>query len=205
MQELKVFMENDVIEISNDKYTNVNCDDMSMAPDIGVEYKYLQVSDAVWYENYYIDLNNSLYEFEEEKLQELLELLANWEQPEGQEGNPTLEQLQVLKRTEIKEAMESELREGYKCPSTEFLMDATLDDISKLKAGYDLEVAAGSESMDIRDYNNTTHSDVALEDVNNMVLELGLNYKNALVKKWGKDDEILSATDKETVEDVTWN
>ena len=90
------------ITISNDTYGQVVCvGDVSVLPDIGVEYNYLQWSDAAWYEKYWVDLNNHIQSFTSEQVAYLQDLVVNWQQPLGQEGNPTLGQAQGFKKAEL--------------------------------------------------------------------------------------------------------
>ena len=97
MIEIKVVKSDSIVFVSNDVYTNVVCTDIGLAPDIGVDYEYLQYSDSAWYECYYVDANNHLYELTDEQKTSLLDVVSNWVQPLGQEGNPTLEQAQLSK------------------------------------------------------------------------------------------------------------
>ena len=102
MLKIEVRKEQNNIVIDNATYPNsVVCTDITTAPDIGVEYIYLQWSDAVWYEKFYVDLNNHIQAFTEEQLLYIEDICTNWIQPLGQEGNLTLEQSRVLKNKEI--------------------------------------------------------------------------------------------------------
>ncbi len=87
--------------------------------------------------------------------------------------------------------------------SVAITMDATYEDIGKLKDGYDLAVTAGVTDMVVRDFNNNNHT-LALADVNTILLELGSNYQTQLNKLWGYKDSINIAATITEVEAVQW-
>ncbi|RMG28678.1 MAG: hypothetical protein D6732_18465, partial [Methanobacteriota archaeon] len=112
----------------------------------------------------------------------------------GPWGNPDLykwkpapksRQLEILKQqkeAEIKAAFNTALASGYTCTNG-ITMNARLEDVLKLKAGYDLAMKLNQTTMDIRDYNNVTHSAVPIADVDVMITELGTNYQTLWTKK----------------------
>ena len=104
MLEIKVYKDNGAIDITNDTYNNVVCTDINLAPDIGVEYQYLQWNDAIWADNYYVDMNNSLFAFTDAMIATVAKAVVEWVQPLGQEGNPTLEQAKVIKLSKLNES-----------------------------------------------------------------------------------------------------
>ena len=84
--ENSVYVENDtypsgVFHIGNDKF-----------PDIGVDYLYIQFSSAIWEQDYYVNLNNQLFDLTEEMLATLNTVASTWTQDLGQQGNPNDEQ-----------------------------------------------------------------------------------------------------------------
>lgn len=105
MLKIEVRKESNHVIIENDKYKpQVNCFDASYIPDIGVDYIYLQWSDAIWYEKFYVDLNNHIQPFTAEQLAYIEGICANWVQPLGQEGNLTVEQAKITKTIQITDA-----------------------------------------------------------------------------------------------------
>ena len=67
--------------------------------DIGVEYQFLQWSDAPWINDYYVDLNNHAHPFTEDMVTLIDTTVTDWVQDLGQEGNPNDEQkMDMIKR-----------------------------------------------------------------------------------------------------------
>jgi len=106
MISIKVFVKDNKIEIINSKYLNgVMCDisnDLSLLPDIGTAYEYLQFDDLKWSEKFYISPDNKVYEFTETQIVYLSSLVNAWVQPLGQDGNPTLEQAKEKQKDYLK-------------------------------------------------------------------------------------------------------
>jgi len=71
---------------------------------------------------------------------------------------------QTAKLSYIKSSFNSTLEAGY-VTTSKIKMDATMQAVTTLKAGYDLAVAAGVTTMSIRDYDNVVHTGVAIADV----------------------------------------
>ena len=98
------------IAIINEKYLNlVNCYDDNLIPNIGVPYIYLQWTDSVWEENYFVDINNHVQQFTDEQLILIEKICKEWVQPLGQEGNPTLEQAKLYKNAKITNTFNDEV------------------------------------------------------------------------------------------------
>ncbi|RME58184.1 hypothetical protein D6779_07075 [Candidatus Parcubacteria bacterium] len=83
-------------------------------------------------------------------------------------------------------------------------MNARLEDILKLKAGYDLAVKLNQTTMDIRDFNNATHTAVPIADVDVMIIELGTNYQTLWAKKNTLLDQVSKATSLAAVKKIVW-
>lgn len=97
--------------IQNNKYpTLVNYfgEDASKLPDIREEYSFLQWSDAIWYDNYYVDMHNTKQSFSVEQLEIISNFVNTWVQPLGQEGNLTIEQQRQNKLVELKKKCDLE-------------------------------------------------------------------------------------------------
>lgn len=104
MKKIVVRKDVDIIVIENDRYSpEVQCIDCGVVIDIGVEYIYLQYSEAVWFDNYYVDQSNRINQFTEDQVSTLCQIVDTWEQPLGQEGNPTPEQIQSKLNIEAKD------------------------------------------------------------------------------------------------------
>jgi hypothetical protein len=118
MLEIKVYKEELEIELCNDTYGKVLCSQIPevmpiLKDDDGneVEYLYLQWNDINEYENFYHNLNNQVFEFSEEQNNYLKDLVLNWEQPLGQEGNLTLDQLKTNKYLDNKASFKLKISE----------------------------------------------------------------------------------------------
>jgi hypothetical protein len=98
---IEVSGHSDTIVIINDLYPNqVYCIGREFFPNIGVPYNYIKWSDEVWEEKYWVDLENTIQEFTQTQLEYLTDLTTNWEQPLGQDGNPTFEQQKESRKQE---------------------------------------------------------------------------------------------------------
>jgi hypothetical protein len=107
------------------------------------------------------------------------------------------------KKQEVINSFSNTLLQGYMCPTSGIEMDAKLDDIDKLQKGYDLEVKLSSSEMVVRDKNNVNHT-IALADVDTMLVELGINYKNLLGRLRSLKDVVDKATTVEEVKGIVW-
>jgi len=114
-----------------------------------------------------------------------------------------LENAKQLKKRGIEQTFNNTLSQGYTC-SNGIKMNSTDSDIRKLKDGYDLANALGSETMIVRDYNNENH-ELTLNEVFDMLKELGANYQTQLQKLWKLKDDIVNSNSIEDVENIRWN
>jgi len=83
-------------------------------------------------------------------------------------------------------------------------MDATMQAVSTFSAGYNLAVAAGVNTMNIRDYNNVVHTGIATSDIQTMLIELGNNCQTQLDKKWMLESKVNEATTQTDLDKITW-
>ena len=137
-----------------------------------------------------------------------------WERALGAEANHVNKISGELTKKELRSAEEvlesvgkekfheikKDFEEASKSFTTSFgyTMDADIDRVARLKSGLDLANLVGSNSLEIRDYNNETHT-VDLITVNSMVLELGINAQTQLQKKWLAQDQIKAAISPQEV------
>ena len=161
---------------------------------------------------YYKDTNNQLYAFEDNVTQEAISkveathntTLSQISEEEYQQAiAPTFEQLQEQKIAEIKSAFNQVVTSGFTC-SNGITMNSNIDDIDKLQKGYDLAVKNGLAAIDIRGFNNITHTAIALSDVDTMLLELGNNYAALLKHKWDLIDAANAAITQAELDAVAW-
>lgn len=111
MNRIEIRKQSNHIVIVNDRYSNgVTCLDPSRVPDIGVDYTYLQWSDIDWENKFYVDLNNLVQPFTAEQLNIISNLVLNWVQPLGQEGNPTLDQAKEILIGRLKNMFDNNMR-----------------------------------------------------------------------------------------------
>ena len=115
----------------------------------------------------------------------------------------TFIQRQEVKITEIKSKFTKATKAGFQCTNG-ITMDADLIDIITLKAGYDLAVSLGATTMNITDYNNSDHLNIAIADVFAMIQELGMNYETLRVKKNTLRKQAKDATDQAGLDKVVW-
>ena len=114
-----------------------------------------------------------------------------------------LEIAKVSKEAELKNAFIQSLLSGFTCANG-ITMDASLGAITKLESGYNLAVRLAATTMDIRDFNNTTHTNTPIADVDAMITELGSNYLAQWTNKNTKIDLVKSKMKVSTVEKVKW-
>jgi len=114
-----------------------------------------------------------------------------------------LEVAKDAKTQEIRNSFETSLFKGFTCTNG-IKMDANLQSIQTLNAGYDLSVKLSNTTMDIRDFSNVTHTTVALVDVDTMIQELGTNWQTQWANKNTKIDLIAAKVKVSTVESITW-
>ena len=133
MKELKVFKDNNIVEVSNDTHIRTASKDLSTLPDLGTAYDYIQYSDSVWYESYYVK-ENSIYEFTDAQKAKLLDYVTNWKQP--------LEEMRKSKIFEINEACQATITGGFKSSAlgSEHFYKSTLEEQSTLNSAINLGV-----------------------------------------------------------------
>jgi len=113
-----------------------------------------------------------------------------------------LNNAKYIKKKEITAKFNNTLRQGYVC-SNGIKMNATWEDITKLNSGYNLTLSLNQTEMIVRDYNNNNHT-LTVEEVKNMLTELGLNYQEQLKKLWSLKDKVVKATTIEEVKSIKW-
>lgn len=111
--------------------------------------------------------------------------------------------LKTEKQSEIKTAFSTAMSSGFTC-SNGIKMDAALSSVLRLKGGYDLCLESGVTTMNIRDFDNVVHTDIPVEEIRTMLIELGANYQTILGKKWLLEDQINKATTATEIEAITW-
>ena len=161
---------------------------------------------------YYKDTNNKPFVFEDNATDEIIakvEATHNTTLTEITKEDyeamiaPTFTDLQKAKVSEIKQAFTTATKAGFTC-SNNITMDADLQDIIALKAGYDLEVSFSSTTIDITDYSNKDHLGVAIDDVFTMIQELGANYKTLRAKKNTLRELVNTATTQSDLDAISW-
>lgn len=87
-------------QVTNAAYPDgVNYYGLSLAPDIGVPYNWVNFDSAVPNQSGYADANGIWFNLNTTQIQYLNDLAANWVQPVGQEGNYTDDQINEAFRT----------------------------------------------------------------------------------------------------------
>lgn len=122
---------------------------------------------------------------------------------EGEDVSVLLDNKKRIKKNEIKTAYEQAINSGFIC-SNGIVMDSEPLKVQMLKSGYELAVANGATTMDIRDFNNTVHKAVPIADVEVMIKELSNNIVSLLQKKWDLEAQIEVVTDEATLSTITW-
>lgn len=107
------------------------------------------------------------------------------------------------KKQELTTAFDNILSQGYVCPTSGIKMDATYNDILKIKSAVDLANLSGSDNVILRDYDNKDNS-LSVTDATTLLTELGQNYQAQLHKLWGLKDTLEKATTINDVNNVTW-
>ena len=188
------------ITIENEKYGKVKCTgDDTKLPDIGIDYMYLQWGDAPWYEKYYIDLNNRIVEFTEDQLNYLVDLVTNWEQPLGQEGNPSFSQVVATKLLELKKAYTKANEVDIAYMDTIFQVDKKSQDliVSALSAG---SVPTGFFWLDKVD-NKVAMTFVQLQGLSGTIL---IRNQNNFVKMQELKAQVKATDTQEELDLILW-
>jgi len=89
------------IYIENDLYPN-GVYGKNTPPDISEDYIYLEYDDSDLNTKFFTNVNNETRPLTDEQLSYLHDLTFNWVQPEGQEGNLTLNQIKENKIIELR-------------------------------------------------------------------------------------------------------
>jgi hypothetical protein len=91
---MKIVVNDKKVTVVNDTYI-IAVTDLSetQVPSIGVAYVYLQFSSDIWFDSYYTNANNEVEAFTDEQKANLVIIINDWQQPLGQEGNPSPEQI----------------------------------------------------------------------------------------------------------------
>ena len=154
---------------------------------------------------FYKDENNKIYAFKEDGSQDefIGSDLTAITKKEANNIRFPFSSKQEAKITEIKSKFVEATKAGFQC-SNGITMDADLIDIITLKAGYDLAVSLGADKMNITDFNNDDHTDIAIADVFAMIQELGVNYETLRVNKNTLRKQAKDATTVSKLNKVKW-
>ena len=91
-------------------------------------------------------------------------------------------------KLDIKQNFETSLDNGF-MSSTNILLDSRFEDIQKLDAGLRLAQKLSLTNMNVRDKLNVTH-DLTVEAVDDLIIELGVNYQTLLSQKWEDENNV---------------
>ena len=154
---------------------------------------------------FYKDENNKIYAFKEDGSQDefIGSDLTAITKEEADDIRFPFSAKQEAKIAEIKRKFVEATKAGFQC-SNGITMDTDLIDIITLKAGYDLAVSLSADKMDITDFNNDDHTDIAIADVFTMIQDLGVNYESLRVNKNTLKKQAKDATDQAGLDKVVW-
>lgn len=116
---------------------------------------------------------------------------------------PTLDESKAAQVQAINAGFTEALAKGFGT-SLGYRMDARLEDLQKLKTGYDFAKLAGDSSMPVVDYDNALHNYVPLADVEIILKEVGDNYRNIYLTKQQLRGQIQAAGTEKDVRAITW-
>ena len=116
---------------------------------------------------------------------------------------PSLGDAKTAKLAAINAAFVAALDKGF-AVSLGFKMDATLEDLQKLKTAYDFAVLLGEATMVVVDYGNVPHPDLPLADVETVLKEVGGNYRALYMTKQQLRGQVNAAATVEAVAAVVW-
>lgn len=123
------------------------------------------------------------------------------------EADPTtvisLGDAKASKLEAINAAFADTLGKGF-AVSLGFTMDAHLDDLQKLKTGYDFAKIVSETKMTVVDYDNAPHPDMPLADVETILKEVGGNYRALYLTKQQLRGQVDTAATAEAVAAVVW-
>ena len=114
-----------------------------------------------------------------------------------------LEKAKIIQIENIESAFEEEINSGYVC-SNGIKMHTTFDDIQKLKAGLELMQKLNQTESYIADYDDVLHQ-VSIDELDNMLIELGVNYLNLWRKKGELITQIKQVNTLDEVLAIEWN
>lgn len=112
-----------------------------------------------------------------------------------------LDDIKASQKELISRAHKQAIKHSHECVCLNLLMDA---DPMLIKAGFDLAVAMGEESMIIRDFNNKSHT-FSIMDAGKIVMELTLNYRDLWLKKVDLQNLIDSKVSPSSVLEILWD
>ncbi len=103
----------------------------------------------------------------------------------------------------IEKSFDLTINAGYVC-SNGIKLFSTFDDIQKYKAGLDLMKSLGKTETYIKDYEGNYHS-ITIDDLQNMITELGVFYMTNWQKQGDLQDKIKNATNVDDVLKISWD
>jgi len=101
----------------------------------------------------------------------------------------------------LKTYVNNQLSQGY-TTSNGIKMDSTEQSVQRLENGYKIAKNAGQKAMDVVDYHNTIHKDIALTTVDSMITELSNHVSSWYWHKQNKRQAIQTATIKTELEAI---
>jgi len=116
---------------------------------------------------------------------------------------PSLGDAKAAKLAGINAAFDDALGKGF-AVSLGFSMDATLEDLQKLKTAYDFAVLMGEATMVVVDYDNVAHPNLPMADVETIMKDVGGNYRTLYMLKQQLRGQVQAATTAEMVNTVVW-
>jgi hypothetical protein len=131
------------------------------------------------------------------------EPLTKWD------GEKWVEDLEAYREEQyrlVKEDMITEIEEGYTATvsGTTYKMDGTEEDLSRLRAGYDLATLNEESTMYIVDYFNDVHNNVPTNIVFDIYKEGLSNYQYLWKTKNNLRQEIWEATTVSGIQSIIW-
>ena len=122
---------------------------------------------------------------------------------------PTDEALLAVRKqakiNEITAAFDAAIKAGF-TTTTGIKMNADITDVQRLKSAFDLALLASQTALPVVvDYDNALHENMALTDVQPLILELGVNYETLYIKKNTLRSLTMAAADQTELDLITWS
>lgn len=192
--------------IFNDTYQGAMYLGAELKPDIGEPYDSFQYSEVFDSLNY-VELDSVKKVMTPEQEAIIIGLATAWVQPEGQEGNPNLEQMKVTQKALITQASVDASNQPFEYMGTVFnggeSSARAVNDVVEMSEKSNVLLGSNITSVDITDIDDNKVS-MSLEEAQILALRLANIVQTCFQDRQSKKVLIENATTKSEVTDIVW-